>query len=175
MQVGATPSDAIVRRSSWDSHPRRTDALPATVNLHWIIEGGESGRGARPMEKAWVEDLRDQCARARSVLLQTVGRRLQEARRPRAGRAHLERDAGTSAAGTADGVTQVVIINHAADAGRLTKDPVINTLGQPHEVQQTVTNGKATELWHYFDGQRRRTKANINLEDGVVTGWTVKD
>lgn len=29
--------------------------------IHWVIVGGESGPGARPMEKEWVLDLRDQC------------------------------------------------------------------------------------------------------------------
>lgn len=32
--------------------------------IHWVIVGGESGPGARPMDPAWVADLRDQCARA---------------------------------------------------------------------------------------------------------------
>lgn len=39
-----------------------------TINLdgiHWVIVGGESGPGARPMQAAWVESLRDQCAGAR--------------------------------------------------------------------------------------------------------------
>ena len=38
-----------------------------TINLsgiHWVIVGGESGHGARPMERAWVESIRDQCAAA---------------------------------------------------------------------------------------------------------------
>lgn len=30
--------------------------------LDWIIVGGESGRGARPMHPEWVRSLRDQCA-----------------------------------------------------------------------------------------------------------------
>lgn len=30
-------------------------------SIHWLIAGGESGPNARPMEKAWVRDLRDQC------------------------------------------------------------------------------------------------------------------
>ena len=34
------------------------------TGIHWVIVGGESGRGARPMEQAWVERLRDQCAAA---------------------------------------------------------------------------------------------------------------
>jgi protein gp37 len=29
--------------------------------IHWLIAGGESGRNARPMDPAWVMDLRDQC------------------------------------------------------------------------------------------------------------------
>ena len=31
------------------------------VGIHWVIVGGESGPGARPMNEAWVTDLRDQC------------------------------------------------------------------------------------------------------------------
>ena len=29
--------------------------------IDWVIVGGESGPGARPMQKQWVEDIRDQC------------------------------------------------------------------------------------------------------------------
>lgn len=32
--------------------------------IDWVIVGGESGRSARPIDPAWVEDLRDQCAAA---------------------------------------------------------------------------------------------------------------
>ena len=32
--------------------------------IHWVIVGGESGPGARPLERAWVESLRSQCRRA---------------------------------------------------------------------------------------------------------------
>lgn len=35
-------------------------ALP----LHWVIAGGESGPGARPMHPDWARSLRDQCAAA---------------------------------------------------------------------------------------------------------------
>jgi protein gp37 len=34
------------------------------IGIHWIIVGGESGPGARPMDTQWVRDIRDQCARA---------------------------------------------------------------------------------------------------------------
>jgi protein gp37 len=30
-------------------------------NIHWVIVGGESGPGARPMERDWVVDIRNQC------------------------------------------------------------------------------------------------------------------
>lgn len=32
--------------------------------IHWVIAGGESGPGARPMQEAWVRDIRDQCSAA---------------------------------------------------------------------------------------------------------------
>jgi protein gp37 len=33
--------------------------------IHWVIVGGESGAKARPMDAAWVTDIREQCARAK--------------------------------------------------------------------------------------------------------------
>ncbi|MCB0279879.1 MAG: phage Gp37/Gp68 family protein [Calditrichaeota bacterium] len=30
-------------------------------NIHWVIVGGESGIHARPMEKAWAENIQSQC------------------------------------------------------------------------------------------------------------------
>lgn len=32
------------------------------TGLHWVIVGGESGTGARPMHPAWARSIRDQCA-----------------------------------------------------------------------------------------------------------------
>lgn len=34
-------------------------------DIDWAIVGGESGPRARPMDPAWVTDLRDQCQKAR--------------------------------------------------------------------------------------------------------------
>lgn len=34
------------------------------VGLSWVVAGGESGPGARPMHPAWARSLRDQCAAA---------------------------------------------------------------------------------------------------------------
>src|SRR5580698_1899884 len=38
-----------------------------TINLdgiHWVIVGGESGHGARPLKREWVTEVRDQCDEA---------------------------------------------------------------------------------------------------------------
>lgn len=34
------------------------------TGIHWVIVGGESGHGARPLEAAWVESIRRQCEAA---------------------------------------------------------------------------------------------------------------
>lgn len=34
------------------------------TSIDWLIAGGESGASARPMDEAWVRDLRDQCGAA---------------------------------------------------------------------------------------------------------------
>lgn len=33
------------------------------ARIDWLIAGGESGRGARPMHPQWARSLRDQCIR----------------------------------------------------------------------------------------------------------------
>jgi protein gp37 len=35
------------------------------TEIHWVIVGGESGAGARPMDAAWVQNIRRQCKKAR--------------------------------------------------------------------------------------------------------------
>jgi protein gp37 len=37
---------------------------PGVSHLHWVIAGGESGHGARPMHPNWARSLRDQCQAA---------------------------------------------------------------------------------------------------------------
>lgn len=34
------------------------------TGIHWVIVGGESGHGARPIDPDWVRDIRDQCVSA---------------------------------------------------------------------------------------------------------------
>lgn len=41
-----------------------TCSAPREVSLDWVILGGESGPGARPMHPDWARSLRDQCAAA---------------------------------------------------------------------------------------------------------------
>ena len=45
-----------------DGHPWRNG--PILQGIDWIIAGGESGPGARPMHPDWARSLRDQCAAA---------------------------------------------------------------------------------------------------------------
>lgn len=33
--------------------------------INWVVVGGESGRGSRPMKAEWAEDIRRQCGRAK--------------------------------------------------------------------------------------------------------------
>jgi protein gp37 len=39
----------------------QADSYVAKVGIHWVICGGESGPGARPMHPEWAYSLRDQC------------------------------------------------------------------------------------------------------------------
>jgi len=39
--------------------------LLAKSRVNWVIVGGESGHGARPMLPSWASDIRDQCLKAR--------------------------------------------------------------------------------------------------------------
>ncbi len=34
------------------------------TGIDWVIVGGESGPGARPMDETWVKDIRDQCVQS---------------------------------------------------------------------------------------------------------------
>lgn len=41
-----------------------TQEVPCKPDIHWVIAGGESGPGARPMHPDWARSLRDQCVAA---------------------------------------------------------------------------------------------------------------
>ena len=55
-------TDALVRFLSLEPLLGPIPNLPLE-GIDWVIVGGESGPGARPMKKAWVIDIRDQCIR----------------------------------------------------------------------------------------------------------------
>lgn len=49
---------------------------PWLPELDWVIQGGESGRGARPFDLAWARGLRDECRNATvPYFLKQLGRR----------------------------------------------------------------------------------------------------
>ena len=54
---------AAVRFLSLEPLLTRIDNLPLD-DIDWVIAGGESGPGARPMRAEWVRTIRDECARA---------------------------------------------------------------------------------------------------------------
>lgn len=43
---------------------RQWETCPDNGGIHWVIAGGESGPGARPMHPDWARSLRDQCQEA---------------------------------------------------------------------------------------------------------------
>jgi protein gp37 len=55
--------DAGVRFLSCEPLLDPLDRLPL-AGIDWVIAGGESGRGARPMQPWWVRQVRDQCVAA---------------------------------------------------------------------------------------------------------------
>lgn len=62
------------------------------TGIHWVIVGGESGPGARPVREPWIMDLRDQCELARIPFFfkQWGGRRKSRAGRELGGRTYDE-------------------------------------------------------------------------------------
>ena len=60
------------------------------TDIHWVIVGGESGNGARPMMESWVTSIRDQCEEAgvRFFFKQWGGRQKSKAGRKLDGRTY---------------------------------------------------------------------------------------
>ena len=54
---------AVIRFLSCEPLLGPLDNLPLR-GIHWVIVGGESGPGARPMRREWVLSIRDQCRKA---------------------------------------------------------------------------------------------------------------
>ena len=56
--------DALRGLKYHDAPDEAAGASAPCPSLDWIIVGGESGPGARPMHPAWARSIRDQCAAA---------------------------------------------------------------------------------------------------------------
>lgn len=56
----------LARVHFWSVEPMLGDLgrIPSELMPDWVVVGGESGPGARPMHPAWARSLRDQCAAA---------------------------------------------------------------------------------------------------------------
>ncbi len=67
--------------------------------IHWVIVGGESGPGARPMQSEWVQDIRDQCLKASVPFFfkQWGGKNKKATGRTLDGRIHSDLPIGTPA------------------------------------------------------------------------------
>jgi len=50
--------------STEDDEVRYFRREPDGGGIDWVVVGGESGHGARPMEPSWARSLRDECADA---------------------------------------------------------------------------------------------------------------
>lgn len=58
------PVDLDCPRIDWMEHPEGNGIRGDRLCYDWVICGGESGPGARPMHPDWARSLRDQCAAA---------------------------------------------------------------------------------------------------------------
>jgi protein gp37 len=91
----STPIDSRVARSAASLVQRRFLSLEPLLGplpsldlagIDWVIVGGESGPGFRPLDLNWVRDLRDRCIRLRIPLFfKQVG-----GRNPKAGGRELD-------------------------------------------------------------------------------------
>lgn len=60
--VSAEPLLGPIDMDNWLAmYPEDEDGAPYPGDLDWLVVGGESGRGARPMNPDWARSLRDQC------------------------------------------------------------------------------------------------------------------
>lgn len=65
---------AFAKWTPANNHPawrnaRRGAEIKVRKVFHWVVVGGESGRGARPMHPDWARSLRDQCQAAEVAFL----------------------------------------------------------------------------------------------------------
>jgi protein gp37 len=92
--------------------------------IGWVIAGGESGPGARPLDPSWVASLRDQCAEAGVPFFfkQWGGVRKSRAGRLLDGRTHDEIPTRPSAPVTPDAERLAAIAETEREAARWAAD-----------------------------------------------------
>lgn len=57
----------------------------------------------------------------------------------------------------------------------MSSSQLIDALGRPVEVDQSVTSKRVKEVWKYHHKGANRYGIRINLDDDIVCGWGVKD
>lgn len=58
-------TNAAVRFISYEPMLAPVNIVKWLPDLHWVIAGGESGEGARPIHPTWARSIRDQCVAAK--------------------------------------------------------------------------------------------------------------
>ncbi len=56
-----------------------------------------------------------------------------------------------------------------------TQEQLIESLGQPKDIDQKVLKTKTKEIWKYRPTTRQRFGLKVTLDDGVVVGWEEND
>ena len=92
------------------------------AGIGWVIAGGESGAGARPLDPSWVESLRDLCLAAAVPFFfkQWGGVRKSRAGRTLAGRTHDEKPARPTAPVLPDAERLAAIAEFERESARFT-------------------------------------------------------
>lgn len=66
--ISAEPLLGPINLDSWPDrcwlHTVGSDGAATRAGLDWVVCGGESGPGARPMDPSWARSIRDQCVAA---------------------------------------------------------------------------------------------------------------
>ena len=62
--VGSGPWRNALTGCGYRAGPHGIEHMDQVRPLDWVIVGGESGHGARPMDAAWARSIRDQCVAA---------------------------------------------------------------------------------------------------------------
>ena len=56
-----------------------------------------------------------------------------------------------------------------------TQEQLLESLGQPADLDQKVLKTKTKEIWKYRKTARNRFGLKVTLDDGIVTGWEQND